>query len=105
MKKQSRKAGLFIALLLSFALVQAGKAQDIITIGSIPGWTGPPSIAATAPLIEGAFKDCVAITNEEGGVNGKKLRSITADDQYKPGVALRVLDEVMARDKPLCIFG
>ena len=105
MKKRSKGRCLIIALILSFALVQAGKAQDIITIGSIPGWTGPPSIAATAPLIEGAFKDCIAITNEEGGINGKKLQTITADDQYKPGVALKVLDEVMARDKPLCIFG
>ena len=105
MKKGSRRLSFIVALILCFAFVQPGTAQDTITIGAIPGWTGPPSIASTAPLIDGAFKDCVAITNEEGGVNGKKLRTITADDQYKPEVALKLLDEVMGRDKPLCLFG
>jgi branched-chain amino acid transport system substrate-binding protein len=95
---------LVVALILTWAMVQGAIAQEL-TIGSMPGASGPPAIAATAPLIDGAFKDCVAITNEEGGINGKKLRTFTADDQYKPDVALKVLDEVMARDKPLALFG
>jgi branched-chain amino acid transport system substrate-binding protein len=105
MRNPSKRWCLVAILILSSAVSQTVVAQDTIAIGSIPGWTGPPSIAGTAGLIDGAFKDCVAITNEEGGINGKKLRAITADDQYKPDVALKVLDEVMAKEKPLCIFG
>ncbi len=95
---------LLISLIFTCAMIQGSIAQEL-TIGSMPGASGPPSIAATAPLIDAAIKDCAAITNDEGGINGKKLRTFTADDQYKPEVALKVLDEVMARDKPLALFG
>jgi len=105
MRNRSKRWCLVAILILSSAISQTVMAQDTLTIGSIPGWTGPPSIAGTAGLIDGAFKDCVAMTNEEGGINGKKLRTITADDQYKPEAAMKVLDEVMGRDKPLCLFG
>ena len=65
-------------------------AQDTITIGATQPLTGQKVfIDEGIPLIA-ALKDLVAITNVEGGINGKKLRYAEEDDQFglNPEVAL-----------------
>ncbi len=47
----------------------------------------------------------MAIANQEGGINGKKLRYIMKDDQYKPDVGVRVFEQLMSTDNPLAVFG
>ena len=94
-----------VALILSLATIQVAVAQEPITLAAALGVTGPPGVAASIPDIDSAFKDCIAIANEQGGINGKKMRYVMKDDQYKSEIALRVFEELMAKYRPLCVFG
>ncbi|MBI5248701.1 MAG: ABC transporter substrate-binding protein [Desulfomonile tiedjei] len=105
MKKSNVGQRLIVALILSLAIIQGAMAEELITIAATLPITGPKSVADGAPPLEAALKDCVAITNEEGGIAGKRLRYVMEDDQYKPDVGLRVFEDLMAKYKPMCVFG
>lgn len=96
---------LLMSLILICAMSQVAAAEEQITICATLPVTGPPSIAATTASLDSGFKDCVAMTNEEGGINGKKVRYFSADDQYKPDVGTRVFEDLVAKYNPLCVFG
>ncbi|MFZ5867330.1 MAG: ABC transporter substrate-binding protein [Thermodesulfobacteriota bacterium] len=100
-----KKITIILALFLFFASTGAAVAQNQLTVGISLPRTGPPGIAATADALESGMKDSLGIANEEGGINGKKLELVAQDDQYKPDVGLRVFEEMMSRNKPLCFFG
>jgi hypothetical protein len=50
-------------------------------------------IAATTEVLEAGIRDALGIANDEGGINGKKLRHVMQDDQYKPDVGVKVFEE------------
>ena len=56
-------------------------------------------------MLEAGIRDALGIANDEGGINGKKLRHVMQDDQYKPDVGVKVFEEIVAKYKPLCFFG
>jgi branched-chain amino acid transport system substrate-binding protein len=107
MGKCISRRGLIIALILGFALAQTGMAQDTITIGAIQPLTGPKVFVAEGVPLIAALKDLVAITNAEGGINGKKLQYAEEDDQFglKPEVAQKAFETLMSKYNPLCVFG
>lgn len=105
MNKYSKGSCLVVALILSFAIIQGVMAEDLITIAATLPVIGPKAITDGTPPLDAALKDCVAIANEEGGINGKKLQYVMADDQFKPDVGLRVFEDLMSKYKPLCVFG
>lgn len=106
MRKDSSVAlVLLLAVFFSFACIRVGMAQDRITVGISLPRTGPPGIAATADALECGIKDSLGIANDEGGINGKKLQLVSADDQYKPDVGVKVFEDIMSKNKPLCFFG
>jgi branched-chain amino acid transport system substrate-binding protein len=105
MKKQSNSPWLVMALIVSFALAQAGMAQDAITIGATQPLTGPKVFVDEGIPLIAAMKDCVAITNSEGGINGKKLQYAQEDDQFNPEVGVKAFETLMAKHHPLCVFG
>ena len=43
--------------------------------------------------------------NEEGGINGKKLRYVVEDGQYKIDVAMAAFQKIMATENPMVFFG
>jgi branched-chain amino acid transport system substrate-binding protein len=94
-----------LALLATVAVVQVAAAQETIVVGMSTAPSGPPAIAATTEVLEAGIKDALGIANEEGGINGKKLRHVNEDDHYKPDVGVKVFEEIMAKYKPLCFFG
>jgi branched-chain amino acid transport system substrate-binding protein len=96
---------LILALWFTFAVVQGAAAQETIVVGMSTAPSGPPAIAATTEVLEAGIKDALGIANEEGGINGKKLRHVMEDDAYKPDVGVKVFEEIMAKYKPLCFFG
>jgi branched-chain amino acid transport system substrate-binding protein len=96
---------LLVILILVCAMSQVAAAEEPITICATLPVTGPPSIAATTASLDSGLKDCIAMTNEEGGINGKKIRYFYADDQYKPDVGTKVFEDLMAKYNPLCVFG
>ncbi|MGB6063605.1 MAG: ABC transporter substrate-binding protein [Desulfomonilaceae bacterium] len=106
MKKEIAAASvLFLALFFTFAILHRAAAEELITVGLSLSPGGPPSIAETTEALESGVRDCLEMANEEGGINGKKLRCVMEDDQYKPDVGVRVFESMMGRYNPLCFFG
>jgi branched-chain amino acid transport system substrate-binding protein len=97
-------AGPIPVLGLSFAATST-EAEETVTIAATLGITGPGSIAAESVPVDIALQDRIAIANQEGGINGKKLRHIMKDDQYKPDVGVRLFEQLMSTDNPLAFFG
>ena len=105
MKKFRMISRLVVALILSLVFAGVVSAQQTITIGSTQPLTGPKVfIDEGIPLIA-AMKDCVAMTNEEGGINGKKLQYAQEDDQFNPSVGVKAFENLMSKYNPLCVFG
>ena len=104
--------GKVFASILAFMLFRAfsltgnawGQEQkDAITIGSITALTGPFAFAGV-PLSAG-LKDSLMIANEAGGINGKKLRYMVEDSQYKLTLAKPAFARIMQQYKPLAVYG
>ena len=89
-------------LLSSFALTGllasplAAQAQNVIKIGELNSYKAQP--AFLEPYKKG-MELAIEEINAKGGVNGKKLELITRDDNANPGDAVRVAEELVAREK------
>ncbi|MGO9118637.1 MAG: ABC transporter substrate-binding protein [Desulfomonilaceae bacterium] len=105
MRRLSKGWCLIASLVISSVISQTTAAQDTITIGATQPLTGPKVfIDEGIPLIA-AMKDCVAITNAEGGINGKKLQYAQEDDQFNPEVGAKAFETLISKYKPLWVFG
>jgi branched-chain amino acid transport system substrate-binding protein len=98
-----RRTG-FILLMASAVFVllplqSAVFAQEELTIAAVLPLTGP--FGPAGQLGATGMKDSAAIINEEGGINGKKLRYVVYDGQYKLDVAMAAYDKIMASENPL----
>jgi branched-chain amino acid transport system substrate-binding protein len=92
----------FVAVLLLLPAATAA-AEEELTIASVlplTGQLGPAGLQGAA-----GQRDCVAIINEEGGINGKKLRYVVEDGQYKLDVAMAAFHKIMTVDNPMVFFG
>jgi branched-chain amino acid transport system substrate-binding protein len=72
-----------------------------IPVGSINGVTGPDDFSASAKAADAYFK-CV---NANGGINGRPVKYITADDQWRPDVATQVATKLVKDDKVVAMIG
>jgi len=79
---------------LAIALVPA-HAQGVIKIGEINSYKAQP--AFLDPYKKG-MDLAVEEINAKGGVLGKKIELITRDDNASPGDAVRIAEELIARD-------
>src|SRR5215510_5289969 len=80
------KRALGIAVLgTGLAAAVAAPAQDAYLIGVSAGMTGPAA-ATYAPVVE-AMKAYLDHVNEKGGINGRPVRLIIADDAAEPSRA------------------
>lgn len=80
---------------LATALVPA-HAQGVIKIGEVNSYKAQP--AFLEPYKKG-MELAVEEINAKGGVNGRKVELITRDDNANPGDAVRVAEELVAREK------
>jgi len=80
---------------LTTALVPA-HAQGVIKIGEVNSYKAQP--AFLEPYKKG-MELAVEEINAKGGVNGRKVELITRDDNANPGDAVRVAEELVAREK------
>ena len=88
---------LFGALVACSALGGSnGQAQGVIKIGEINSYKAQP--AFLEPYKKG-MELAVDQINAAGGLNGKKVELITRDDNANPGDAVRVAEELLARDQ------
>ncbi len=105
MKKCAMRWCMAAVFVLSSAIAQSAMGQDTITIGGTQPLTGPKVFVNEGIPLSAAMKDCVAITNAEGGINGKKLQYAEEDDQFNPEVGAKAFESLMSTYKPLCVFG
>jgi hypothetical protein len=65
----------------------AGASDTEIRIGNIMPYTGPFAAFAT---IEKAEAACFDMINDNGGINGRKIKFISYDDNSKPATAVEL---------------
>lgn len=79
-----------------------GVTEDEILIGHIGPQSGP---AATFDNMRKGIESYFKYVNENGGVNGKKLKLIAYDDQYQPSKAVQLAKRLVEEDKVFTIIG
>lgn len=72
-----------------------------IAIGAVVGKTGPDDFSASSSAAAAYFK-CV---NENGGINGRPIDYIVADDQWNPETATQVAGKLVRDRKVLAMVG
>ncbi len=92
-----------LALTAGCALAQQGVSKTEITIGSIQDLSGPAvSLGKQARL---GMMLRVDEINEQGGINGRKLRLIVEDSGYDPKKAVLAAQKLVNQDKIFMMMG
>jgi ABC-type branched-subunit amino acid transport system substrate-binding protein len=86
-----------------FGPAQAATAVQDIVIGQVAPLTG--TIAGTGTEYVAGGAAYFAYVNDNGGINGHKIRVVVKDDSYKPEQTLALTRQLLAEDKPLALFG
>ena len=81
---------------------EQGVTDTEIRIGNLMPYTGPLQAFGSIGKAEAAY---FAMINERGGINGRKLRFISYDDNSDPTTALDLTRGLVERDKVLLMFG
>ncbi|MFO1167427.1 MAG: ABC transporter substrate-binding protein [Rhodoblastus sp.] len=79
-----------------------GASDTEILVGNIVPYSGPASIYSVyAKVFEGYFNRL----NEQGGINGRKIRMISYDDAYSPPKTVEQARRLVESDGVLFLFG
>jgi branched-chain amino acid transport system substrate-binding protein len=92
-----------VAILAFAALNVPCLAQDEIKVGAVQPITGRFAFAGVN--INAGLEDALMMANDEGGINGKKIKYIMEDGQYQLDVATAAFKRIMSRDNPLIMYG
>ncbi len=100
-----KKLGLLTALALSttLAFAQQGVSKTEITLGSIQDLSGP--IAGFGKQARLGMLLRVDEINEQGGINGRKLKIIVEDSAYDPKKAVLAAQKLVNQDKIFIMLG
>jgi branched-chain amino acid transport system substrate-binding protein len=79
-----------------------GVSDSEIRIGNIMPYTGPLAAFGTIGRAEAAYFDMV---NDNGGINGRKVKFISYDDSSNPATAVKQTQQLVETDKVLLMFG
>jgi branched-chain amino acid transport system substrate-binding protein len=78
-----------------------GATDSEIKIGNTNPYSGPASsYAAIGKTIDAYFKSL----NEQGGINGRKIKFISLDDGYSPPKTVEVVRQLVEQDKIFALF-
>lgn len=96
----------FMALAASTALIAAAPAfaqdnEEIVLGGSLP-LTGVFGFAGVA--IEAGIQDYLKILNEEGGINGRKVRLAYEDTGYQVDQSVAVFNKLTSQNKNVHLY-
>jgi ABC-type branched-subunit amino acid transport system substrate-binding protein len=98
-------AALAVALAASQASAQKkygpGVTDTEIKIGQTVPFSGPISAYATIGKVQAAY---MRMVNDEGGVNGRKIRLIQYDDAYSPPKTVEQVRKLVESDEVLLTF-
>jgi branched-chain amino acid transport system substrate-binding protein len=78
-----------------------GVTDDAIKIGQTMPYSGPVSAWATLGRAEAAY---LAMINERGGINGRKLQLISLDDGYSPPRTVEQTRKLIEQEQVLLLF-
>jgi branched-chain amino acid transport system substrate-binding protein len=79
-----------------------GVSDSEIRIGNIMPYTGPLAAFGAIGRAEAAYFDMV---NDNGGINGRKVKFISYDDSSTPATAVEQTQKLVETDKVLVMFG
>jgi branched-chain amino acid transport system substrate-binding protein len=108
LRKGMRAIPLLMAVIFWPGLTSADQVSDSgvsdseIRIGNIMPYTGPLAGFGTIGKAEAAYFDMV---NDNGGINGRKVRFISYDDSSNPAMAVEQTRKLVETDKVLLMFG
>ena len=95
-----------VALTSLSAISQRAREQGVtdteIRIGNLMPYTGALSAFGAIGKAEAAYFDMI---NDHGGINGRKVRFISYDDNSDPSSALDITRGLVERDDVLLMFG
>ena len=100
----------FLALLLTSGLISAGgaAAQTVVgvtptevKIGNTMPYSGPASAYGTIGKAEAAYFKKI---NDEGGINGRKIKFVSYDGSYSPPKAVEMVRKLVEEDQVLFVF-
>ncbi|TWT13790.1 ABC transporter substrate-binding protein [Reyranella sp. CPCC 100927] len=78
-----------------------GASDTEIKIGHTNPYSGPASsYGVIGKAIDGYWR----MVNDQGGINGRKVRFITLDDGYSPPKTVEVVRQLVEQEKVLCTF-
>lgn len=80
-----------------------GVTDDTIKLGVIVDLTGPIAVN-TIPYLEAA-RNYFRYINEEGGINGRKVKLIVEDDRYSIPMAIAAFKKLLYKDEVIAILG
>lgn len=104
-KRQVVLSAILLGVLMCIAGFQTpAPAQTTIKVGAVQAVHGV--FANCFVEVNDGLKDCLAIANEEGGINGKKLEYIWEPTDY-PAVeeSKKKLEDIVHKHHPLALFG
>jgi branched-chain amino acid transport system substrate-binding protein len=106
LKTMAGSAGVLLALfVMSLAAAEKhygpGVTDTEIKIGQTMPYSGPASSYGTVGKAEAAY---FAKVNAEGGVNGRKITLISADDGYSPPRTVEQIRRLVEQEEVLLIF-
>lgn len=84
-------------------LVSSGQTADVIKVGIVDSYTGPPSTYTND--VRDAFQLAIDKINAKGGILGKKVEFVTRDDKFKVDLALAAAKELILREKVNILMG
>lgn len=79
----------------------SGGGKGAITVGSVNTLSGP----ATFPEASQAAKAVFDEVNEQGGINGRKINYVVADDKADPSTAAQVARDLLQNKKAVALAG
>jgi ABC-type branched-subunit amino acid transport system substrate-binding protein len=96
-------AALFAGMPISAQQAHGGGVTDTeIRIGNIMPYTGPLTAFAAIGRAEAAYFDMI---NDRGGINGRKIKFISRDDNSNPRMAAEHTRELVEQENVLLMFG
>ncbi len=93
-----------IAVLAGIVSPKPIEAADTIKVGAVMATQG--IIKEIYLSVNDALKDCFAIANDEGGINGKKIEYIVKETHYEDvDECVKAVDQIWSEEHPLIIMG
>jgi ABC-type branched-subunit amino acid transport system substrate-binding protein len=92
-----------LALVAGSAMAEDGVTADTIVFGQAAVLTGPASALGLGMQtgLQAAFEEI----NKKGGVHGRKLKLVSADDGYEPDRAIAMTKKLIEEDKVFAMVG